>query len=304
MDQQRPSWLDPTLYPFADTTAEVAGHTIHWVDEGTGPTLLLLHGNPTWSFVWSGVISRLSADHRCVAPDLPGFGLSTAPDDWDGSPASIAEVMEQWLRRLDLRDVVLVAQDWGGPIGLHLVQRMPERFRAVVLGNTWAWPITGDRHFERFSAAMGGPVGAWLTRRLNLFVNLMIPMGHRRRRLTLAEMRHYRRPLGTARRRQMSAVLPRAIVTAAPFLAEVESGLGALQDLPVLLVWADGDIAFRTKELERWRTELPDATVVPLPGAGHFLQSDAPDEVATAIRDWLAAGSSGTVAGREARVGE
>lgn len=282
-----PDWLDRAMYPVHDATVDVAGHRIHYVDEGTGPTLLMVHGNPTWSFVWRETIAALHDGFRCVAPDLPGFGLSQAPEGFDGRPESIAVVLESFVRELDLRDVVLVAQDWGGPLGLRVVQRMPDRFSALVLGNTWAWPVTGDRHFERFSALMGGRLGAWLTRRVNLFVNVMIPAGHRRRRPTAAEMRHYRRALATPHRRQASAVLPHEIVGSAAFLAEIERALPTLRPLPALLVWADKDIAFRRAELERWQRELPGATTVELAGVGHFLQSDAPEEFARTLSSWL-----------------
>ncbi|WFE65262.1 alpha/beta fold hydrolase [Micromonospora sp. WMMD714] len=281
-----PDWIDRKLYPFRHGTRDVAGHRLHYVDEGDGPTLLLLHGNPTWSFVWRNVIARLAGEFRFVAPDLPGFGLSEAPAGFDGRPVSLAAVIEQFVVDLDLTDVVLVAQDWGGPIGLRVAERRPDRFTGLVLGNTWAWPVTGDRHFARFSALMGGPVGRWWIRHANLCVNLMIPAGHRRRSLTRDEMRHYRAALATPERRQASAVLPREIVHSAPFLADVESDLPLLRDKPALLLWADRDIAFRRTELDRWRRELPDATVVELAGAGHYLQSDAPAEFADALRTW------------------
>ena len=283
-----PEWLDRSMYPFADATRDVAGHRIHYIDEGRGPTLLMLHGNPTWSFVWRRVVTDLADRFRCVAPDLPGFGLSETPPGFDGRPASIAEVLAAFVRDLDLHEVILVAQDWGGPIGLHVVEQMPDRFAGLVIGNTWAWPVTGDPHFERFSSLMGGPVGAWLIRRANLFVNAMIPIGHKRRRLSRVEMRQYRKALSSPARRQASAVLPREIVHSADFLARVEAGLPALRDLPTLLLWADRDIAFRRAELDRWRRELPDATVVKIAGAGHFAPSDAPEEFAAAIRAWHA----------------
>lgn len=281
-----PAWVDRDLYPFHSAVCELAGHRVHYVDEGHGPVLLMLHGNPTWSFVYRDVISRLAGEFRCVAPDLPGFGLSQVPDGFDGRPESMAAVLEELVVALDLREVVLVMQDWGGPIGLHLSARLSGRVRGLVIGNTWAWPVTGNRHFEWFSRVMGGQLGAFLTRHVNLFVNVMIPVGHRRRRLTRAEMHHYRAALDTPARRQASAILPREIVDSADFLARVEATLPARRSTPALLVWADRDIAFGAPELARWHEELPEATVVGLPGAGHFLQSDAPEEFAEAIRTW------------------
>lgn len=293
-----PDWVDEQEYPFARKIVDLGDHRVHVVDEGSGPVLLFVHGNPTWSFVWRRVIDRLSKSFRCVAVDLPGFGLSEAPDGFDGRPASLAAVLGDVVEALDLRGVTLVAHDWGGPIGLRVVEQHPDRFTAIALGNTWAWPITGDRHFERFAGLMGGSMGAWLTRHVNLFVNVMIPVGHRRRRLSAAEMRHYRRALPTPRRREASAILPREITASAEFLADVESRLPQLQGLPMLLVWADRDVAFRVSERERWQRTFPNAEVVEAPGAGHFVPSDAPDDFAAAVIAWHAGLSGpGAVAG-------
>ena len=190
------------------------------------------------------------------------------------------------MAQLDLRDVTLVAHDWGGPIALAVAQTSPERFTRLVLANTWAWPVTGDLHFELFSRLMGGPVGRELIRRLNLFVNVMIPLGHRRRRPSAAEMAHYRAALATRQRRHANAVLPQAITGSRPFLQEVADGLGTVEALPTLLLWADADIAFRETERRRWQERLAHRTDVTLPGAGHFPQSDAPEEFADAIRRW------------------
>lgn len=284
---QDPPWLDRAQYPFNDRYLDLDGHRVHVVDTGSGQTLLFLHGNPTWSFVYREVIAALSRHVRCVAPDLPGFGLSTAATGFSGTYVEHAEVIERLVEHLDLRDIVLVAQDWGGPIGLRLVERQPERFRGVVICNSWAWPVADNPHFTRFAGLMGGSVGSFLIRHANLFVNAMVPMGHKRRRLDRTEMRHYRAPLATPARRELSAVLPREIVDATDPLTELAEGLGVLRSLPVLIVWGDSDMAFRDPELQRWRREVPEATVHIVEGAGHFVQSDAPREVATAITSWL-----------------
>jgi haloalkane dehalogenase len=120
-----------------------------------------------------------------------------------------------FLDSLDLREVTLVAQDWGGPIGLTAALRRPDRFVGLVLGNTWAWPVNGDLHFEVFSRLVGGPVGRQLILRFNFFVNALLPAGHHRRKPGAAEMAHYRRALPTPERRMPCAMFPKDI-TAAP----------------------------------------------------------------------------------------
>lgn len=293
----RPAWLDPALFPFESRHVELDGHLVHHVDEGSGPTLLMLHGNPTWSFVYRQAITALRDRHRCIALDYPGFGLSRAAPGYGYEPAEHAAVVAAFVEALDLRDVTLVVQDWGGPIGLRVAADAPERFSRLVIGNTWAWPVNGDLHFESFSRAMGGPLGRLLIRQLNLFVNVMLPVGHRARRLSDAEMRHYREALPTPARRQPSAVFPHAILASRRWLAALEADLPRIAHLPSLLVWADRDIAFRQQELSRWEALLPRHETVRLPRAGHFLQSDCPEEFAAAVGDWLARVVPGPVTG-------
>ena len=285
-DTARPSWVDEQLFPLESHFIGIDGHTVHYVDEGSGPTLLFLHGNPTWSFVYRDVIGALRDEFRCVALDFPGFGLSSARAGCRYVPEEHAKVVTAFVDALALSGVTLVAHDWGGPIGLAAVEARSAVFDGLVLANTWGWPMTGDPKAQIASQVVGGPVGRHLTRRFNLLVNVMIPAGHRLRRPDAAEMDHYRKPLATPDRRQATAVLPRLITASRPFLAEVQAGLPDLASLPTLIVWGDADIAFGSKELRRWEQIFTDHHTVIVEGAGHFVQSDAPHRFASAIREW------------------
>ncbi len=283
---RRPGWVNGEMFPFTSRFVELNGHLVHYVDEGQGPTLLMLHGNPTWSFVYREVIRSLRDEFRCVALDYPGFGLSVAGAGYRYLPEEHAAVTAAFVEELDLSGITLVVQDWGGPIGLSVAERSPHRFDSLVIANTWAWPVNGDAHFELFSRLMGGLVGRELIQRFNLFVNAVIPAGHRRRKLSAAEMAHYRAALSTRERRHASAVLPQAIIRSRAFLEDVARYLEAIDALPALILWADADIAFRDRERRRWQGLLPNHTDVTLHGVGHYLQSDAPREFADAIRRW------------------
>jgi haloalkane dehalogenase len=283
---QRPTWVDAELFPFASRFVSIDGHTVHYVDEGDGPVLLMLHGNPVWSFVYRRVIAELRRDFRCIALDYPGFGLSTAAPGYGFLPTEHAAVVARFIDELALSDIALLVNDWGGPIGLSVAGSRPERFSRLIIGNTWAWPVTGDTHFERFASLMGGRLGRFLIARFNLFVNVFVPKGHTRRRLPAAELNHYRAPFPTPASRRPTSVLPRQITHARDWLADVERGLARLASHPVLLLWGDRDIAFRATERDRFSSHFPAATTVHLHGAGHFIASDAPDDVLAAIRDW------------------
>jgi haloalkane dehalogenase len=283
--QAKPSWLSQELYPFESHFAEIDGAQVHYVTEGDGPPLLLLHGNPTWSFLYREIIKGLSERFRCVAIDYPGFGLSRAATGYGFTPAEHSRIVEQLVLELDLNDVTMMVQDWGGPIGFALATRHPDRFAAFVIGNTWAWPKS-DPGTQIFSRLMGGPLGGYLILRRNFFVERIIPNNVKRKKLTDVVMDAYRGPFPTPESRRPLHVFPREILASRPFLAEVERGLPSLSDRPALLVWPTKDIAFREPERRRWEQVFPNHRTVMLEGAGHYIQEDAPEEIIAAIRDW------------------
>ena len=281
----RPAWVPDDLFPFESRLADAGGARVHHVDEGSGRPLLLLHGNPTWSFLYREIIRGLRDRFRCIAPDHPGFGLSTPPAGYRFTAAEHAAVLEQLVLRLDLTDITMMVQDWGGPIGFAVAARHPERFSAFVIGNSWAWPKS-DPGTQAFSRFLGGPIGRRLIVRRNLFVERLLPGGVRRRKLTDRVMDAYRGPFPTPASRVPTAVFPREILAARPFLAEVERGLAALRDRSALLVWPTRDVAFREPERKRWEELFPQHRTVLLEGAGHYIQEDAPEEIVAAIRGW------------------
>jgi haloalkane dehalogenase len=283
--QERPAWIPERLYPFESHHAEVDGASVHYVDEGSGSPLLLLHGNPTWSFLYRDIIEGLRGRYRCIAPDHPGFGLSRAAPGYGYTPAEHARVLEQLVLQLDLSGITMMVQDWGGPIGFSVATRYPERFAAFVVGNTWAWPKS-DPGTQVFSRLLGGPIGGYLILQRNFFVENIVPRNVKRKKLSAEVMAAYRGPFPTPQSRRPLHVLPREILASRPFLAEIERSLAKLSDRPALLVWPTKDLAFRGQERKRWEQVFPDHQTVMLEGAGHYIQEDAADEIISAIEAW------------------
>jgi haloalkane dehalogenase len=281
----RPSWIPGQLYPFESHFAELGGATVHYVDEGDGPTLLLLHGNPTWSFLYRDIIAGLRDRYRCVAPDYPGFGRSAAPAGYGFTPAEHSLVIERLVQHLDLTGITMMVQDWGGPIGFRVATRNRDRFSAFVIGNTWAWP-KADPGTQVFSRVLGSRFGGYLILKRNFFVEKAIPGSMRLKKLSDEVMNAYRGPFPTPASRKPVHVFPREILHSRPFLAEVERGLPQVRDRPALIVWPTKDVAFREPELRRWEQVFPKHRTVKLEGAGHYIQEEASDEIAAAIRDW------------------
>jgi haloalkane dehalogenase len=283
---ERPAWVDSELYPFEDRWAEVDGCTVHYVDEGGGPPLLMLHGNPTWSFTWRKVIDGVRDRFRCVAIDYPGFGLSTARPGYGFSPAEHARVVAALIEQLDLRDITTLSHDWGGPIGFWAAARQPDRFAGFAIGNTWAWPMNRNPGAQVFSRFLGGPIGGYLIKRRNVFVEKIIPGGTKHVGPDERVMGQYRGPFPTPESRVPMHVFPRAIVGATEWLREVEHGLESLDDKPALILWPTRDQAFKQAERERFERTFADHLTVLLEGSGHYIGEDAPDEIVEALRHW------------------
>ncbi len=284
---KRPAWVPFELFPFESRYLDVGGSNVHYIDEGAGPVLLFLHGNPTWSFLYRNIVADLHDSFRCIALDYPGFGLSSAADGYAYTAAAHADVVERFVVDLDLRDVTLMGQDWGGPIGLTVATRHADRFSGFVLGNTWAWPLNGQLHFEAFSRLMGGILGRLLVRNANFFVNVMIPVGTAAS-LSDDVMRAYRGPFETTDARMATSGFAEQLLSSEPFMRQLDTDLQKVAHLPALFVWGGGDFALRAKvELPQLEERFPNHTTVVLPKARHFFQEDAPEEVATAIRGWM-----------------
>ena len=283
----RPDWVDDELYPFDDQWATIGGADVHYLDEGNGRPILMVHGNPTWSFLYRDIIRELRGAFRCIAVDLPGFGLSTAPTGFGFKPAEHAVVLAGLIEKLDLRDYVLMGQDWGGPVGLAAAGRAPERVAGLVLGNTWAWSMARRPAAHVWAQAIGGIPGRYVVERLNAFVRVGMRLGARRRRPSGRVMEHYDRPFPTASSRKPTWVFAREVTGSSDFIErESAPALHALAGRPALLPWGDSDPVFSTGDRDRLAAMLPHSEVHTLRGAGHFIQEDAPEEIAAAVRDW------------------
>ena len=286
MDTQLKFDVPHHLYPFEHRFADLGnGIEMHYVDEGEGETLLLLHGNPSWSFLYRKMILRLRENFRCVAPDYPGFGLTEAPPGYGFTPGEHSENIERFVDKLELRDVTFVVQDWGGPVGLGLAGRRPELAKRFVIGNTWAWPLVGQRRFEVFSWLMGGPIGRTIAYLFNGVARYFFKEGlvHRPEKEVLGM---YLAPFRRRVNRKQTSISPRQLIKAATYLGGVEEGLGRIKDRPIFLPWGVKDFAFQEPERQRFEEIFPDHKTLLL-DASHFWQEDAGEEAADAIGEWI-----------------
>jgi haloalkane dehalogenase len=276
---------DSQLYPFASRWFDSTRGRMHYVDEGSGPPILLCHGNPTWSFLYRDIIVALRDRFRCIAPDYLGFGLSERPPGFGYTIDEHAGVVGELVDHLGLDGYLTMGQDWGGPISMAVDVVRAERVRGIVLGNTWFWPAD-TLSMKAFSRVMSSAPLQYAILRRNFFVERLIPAGTSRR-LSAAVMEHYRAVQPSAEARKGVAEMPKQILAAHPLLARLARDVPAkLGGKPALLVWGMKDVAFRPRPmLPRMRAAFPDHVLVELPNAKHFIQEDAPERIAAAITE-------------------
>lgn len=282
------TWIDRQEYPFESHYLPLEMGRLHYLDEGHGAPIVMVHGNPAWSFLYRHFVKGLSPEHRCIAPDHIGFGLSDKPHDWSYRPADHARNLHALIEHLGLRDLTLVVQDWGGPIGLSYALNKPENVKNLVIMNTWMWPVDDDWYYRAFSGFMGGPLGRFLIKRFNFFVNGVMKLATAdKSKMSEAVHRHYVQPLANPADRKGCWILPREIIASTDWLTELWEQREKIVDKPVLILWGLKDIAFREKELQTWQQLFASVQVHRLEGVGHFVQEEYGREAVPIVAQFL-----------------
>jgi haloalkane dehalogenase len=258
---------------------------MHYVDEGTGPAVLLLHGEPTRSFLYRKVIAELTGGARCIAPDYFGFGRSDKPVDpgWYSYDAHFLAI-ERFVRELGLRDLTVVVQDWGGPIGFRLCVEQPQRIARLVVLNTGIGARPPNDEWLRFQAYMQR-VGTEIEVGRLVGRALVQPAGD-------DVIAGYDAPFPEPRSRVGIVRFPELVATSADHpsaaaMLDVRERLGRLEQ-PALVLFGADDPIFPRPAAESMAELLPNAELdPPLEGAGHFLQEDRGAEIGRRIAAFL-----------------
>ena len=264
---------------------------MHFVDEGAGPAVLMLHGNPTWSYMYRLPIARLADDgHRAIALDHLGCGRSDKPQDTVYSLKTHLDNLEHVIGAI-LGDAPfdLVVHDWGGPVGLLYAEQHPERIRRIVIMNTVAWSST---HFPKGRYLAKCPfVGAFLVRTLNILIHIALrrmpvhPLSKTVEAAYRAPYRTYRDRIAIQRFPQDIPLGPRHPSHA--LFKQLENDLPRLASIPMMALWGEKDFCFPLEFLNHWKTVFPAIAAVRFPNASHFLLEDEPQAVTSALCDFL-----------------
>jgi haloalkane dehalogenase len=274
-----PEWPYPPHYVDQD------GLRMHYVDHGDGDPILLLHGEPTWSFLYRRMIPQLSQVGRCLAPDYFGFGRSDKPTEaaWYSYDAHVASIA-RFVRELDLQRLTVVVQDWGGPIGLRLCVEEPSRVARLVVLNTGIGARAPNEEWLRFQAFVRR-VGTEIVAGQLVRLTLVQPV-------TDEVIAGYDAPFPVPESRVGIVRFPELVATSADHpsaaaMLDVRERLRTF-DRPALVLFSDSDPIFGRRAAEAMAKLLPGAELAdPVEGAGHFLQEDQGPAVADRIARWL-----------------
>lgn len=277
------------LYPFESRSFDMKGNDYRYVDEGKGNPLLMVHGNPSWSFLFRSLVSACRKDCRVVAPDHLGFGLSDKPLEFPYRLETHIDNLETFILGLDLTNITMLVHDWGGPIGLGVAIRHPERFKRLIITNTAAF---ADTKIPLRIAAGKIP---WLGRRMIVDLNLFLlaatrmtvvnPLPEDVRKAYLLPFVERKSRISIAKFVEDIPISPQH--PSIDVLLGIEHGLWMFRNHPVAIIWGMRDWCFTPHFLERWIDVFPQAEVLELKNAAHWLFEDTPDDIIPFVKHFM-----------------
>jgi len=285
-EPDRPDWLPCSAYPFQIRFADADGKTIHYIDEGSGPALLMVSAGQ-WSMIFRDVIMRLRGQFRCLSLDFPGCGLSPDAARHDHGVLADARILEGFIDALDLQDITMVVHDLGGPIGFLAATRRPGRFRALVISNTFGWPLAGYPAVRRVLRVVGSRAFGAVNDLTNVLARLTASRYGVGRVMSKADRSAFLGPWRGSDSRRATQLTLAGAARIESVMAELEQSLRTgLTDLPVLTLFG------RRNDPYGWQARFgqlfPQATAAVIADGNHFPFDDDPDAYAAAIRAWWA----------------
>ncbi|MDD2853237.1 MAG: alpha/beta fold hydrolase [Desulfuromonadaceae bacterium] len=283
-------------YPFTGKRLDIGGLGYHYLDEGSGAPVVMVHGNPSWSFYYRNLVIALRDSYRCVVPDHIGCGLSDKPGD-DGYDYTLfrrVDDLELLLEKLEIqKNITLVVHDWGGMIGMAYAVRHPERIARLVILNTGAFHLPPEKQFPPgLRICRDTPVGTLLVRGFNAFSVAASYVGCKRNPMNASLRALYQYPYNSwqnriATLRFVQDIPLKPADRGYDLVSSVASGIGQFSHLPILICWGELDFVFDRHFLAEWQRRFPDAEIHRYADCGHYILEDAKDEVIPLITTFL-----------------
>lgn len=283
------------LYDFSSNFIDVSGQQMHYLDEGAGDPVVMLHGNPTWSFMYRKLVRLLSPQFRVLVPDHIGCGLSSKPPDpeYDYLLSQRILDLETFLDQLDIhKEITLVVHDWGGMIGMGYATRHPERIKRIVVFNTAAFLPPGKSIHWSLRYCRKSQLAAALIRGFNVFAVIASMTGCRQHPMDRELRKAYTGPYDSWQNRIATLRFVQDIPLdpgdpSFEILGEIEKRLALLEGKPMLICWGMQDFVFDEDFLKEWIRRFPKATTHRFANAGHYVVEDSFKEIGPLVEGFL-----------------
>lgn len=276
-----------TEYPFSPHYHQVAQHKLHYIDEGNGAPILMLHGNPTWSFYYRNLIKYFKKNYRTIVPDHIGCGLSDKPQDYKYILENHISNTISLIEELNLVGITLILHDWGGAIGMGVATRKPSLIKKIILMNTAAFR---SAEIPSRINILKNPLGEWFIRSFNAFAIPATYMAVTKKLPPLLKLgltlpyHDFNSRIATAKF-VLDIPLNKSHISYQT-LYDIEKNLSTLQ-CPILILWGEKDFCFTLNFQKKWSTFFPNAVVKTYPDAGHYLLEDKTNDVINEIDFFL-----------------
>jgi len=280
------------LYPFTSHTLQLEKLRYHYLDEGAGnEPLLMLHGNPSWSFYYRNLILGLKDSYRCVVPDHMGMGKSDKPQNYPYTLSQHIDNLEKLVDHLKLDNITLVVHDWGGAIGMGFAVRHPELIKRLVIFNTAAFLSRKIPLSLRLCRLPG--FGAVAIRGFNAFARGATQWACKKQERMTEEVRagylepydNFANRVATLRFVQDIPMSPDS--PSYPVVQHIEENLKLFRDHPVKIIWGAHDFVFNDHFLNRWKEVFPQAEVHRIEDAGHYVVEDAHEVILPMLKEFF-----------------
>jgi haloalkane dehalogenase len=286
---QRPQWLDEQLYPFQSRFVEVEGKRIHYIDEGSGPIVLFVHPGFGWSFTNRELIKGLRDRYRCIALDLPGFGLSPAAPTYRNTLLGDSRLIERFIQTLGLTEMTLFGQDITGSAAFGVMGRRPEWFRAAIILEGFLWSVRKELRVYPVIQLVGSSFFRNLGTTFNFFTEYSLATLKKKgqQKFSAQEMKAYRGPMVNRAVRRHPHDLFKSATKSDDYLIDLEKRLQSLEGMPALLIFSDAASIVKMGWLQRMERLFPEHRSIVLQGSHHFPQEYDSASVTAEIRNWL-----------------
>lgn len=282
------------LYPFYSRFLRLGEHAYHYLDEGAGEPVVMLHGNPTWSFYYRHLVMGLADSYRIIVPDHMGCGLSDKPQVYPYTLKQHIDNLQALMETLNLENITLALHDWGGAIGMGYAVRHPHKIRRLIIFNTAAF--LSSRMPWQIGLCRIPVFGRLAIRRFNVFAGLAIYLACKHReRMTPAVRAGYLAPYRSYENRIANWCFVQDIPMrpkdrSYPLVEAIGERLPEFRDRPVLILWGGRDFCFDRSFLKTWQRIFPEARVHVFEDAGHYVVEDAHERILPMVREFLTVG--------------